>query len=75
VPDAREFTDFVHHAFGSPRKKLVNNLIHMFPALPREQLLGDLEKASVPLDARPENLSVAEFHRLYNQIGRHLAEN
>jgi 16S rRNA (adenine1518-N6/adenine1519-N6)-dimethyltransferase len=68
VPDAREFTDFVHHAFGSPRKKLINNLLHMFSGIEREQLLAELEKANVPVDARPENLSVEEFHRLYNQI-------
>ncbi len=68
VPDAREFTDFVHDAFGSRRKKIVNNLIAMFPDLSRDQIILKLEKANVPVDARPQNLSVAEFQRLYNQI-------
>ena len=68
IPDARGFTDFVHRAFGSRRKKLLNNLLSMFPGSSREQMSGNLEKANVPIDARPENLSVKEFHRLYNQI-------
>ena len=68
VPDARKFTDFIHQAFGSRRKKLVNNLVAMFPGMSRPQLTAKLEKANVPPNTRPENLSVAEFHRLYNEI-------
>jgi 16S rRNA (adenine1518-N6/adenine1519-N6)-dimethyltransferase len=68
IPDARGFTDFVHQAFGSRRKKLLNNLLAIFPGRSREEMARHLEKANVRRDARPENLSVAEFHRLYNQI-------
>ena len=71
VADARGFTDFVHSAFGSRRKKLVNNLLHMYPRIPRSTLLSDMARAGVAENARPENLSVADFERLYNQICRH----
>ena len=68
VPDAEPFTDFVHRAFGSRRKKLVNNLASMIGSTGREELLRRLEKAGVPPDARPEELSVADFLRVYNQF-------
>jgi 16S rRNA (adenine1518-N6/adenine1519-N6)-dimethyltransferase len=68
VPTAREFTDFVHHAFGSRRKKLVNNLIQILHGVSRDEIVAAMEKANVPAGARPENLSVGEFLRLYNQI-------
>ena len=61
-------TDFAHQAFGSRRKKLLNNLLAMFPSHSRQQMTRILEKANVPPDARPENLAVTEFHRLYNEI-------
>ena len=47
VADARPFTDFVHHAFGSRRKKLVNNLLGMFGALGREEILARMKQAGV----------------------------
>ncbi|HLH31217.1 MAG TPA: 16S rRNA (adenine(1518)-N(6)/adenine(1519)-N(6))-dimethyltransferase RsmA [Terriglobia bacterium] len=68
VPDAKPFTDFVHHAFGSRRKKLVNNLLSMFGSLGREEVLHRLANAGISVDARPEQLSVAEFLRVYNQF-------
>jgi 16S rRNA (adenine1518-N6/adenine1519-N6)-dimethyltransferase len=71
VADADDFTDFVHRAFASRRKKLANNLGRMYPEKSRGQLLQTLSDVSVPPDARPENLSVEEFLRLYNQICRH----
>jgi 16S rRNA (adenine1518-N6/adenine1519-N6)-dimethyltransferase len=71
MPDARGFTDFVQHTFASRRKKLINNLVHMFPAQPRNQLIERIRAARIPENARPENLSVEDFHRLYNQICRH----
>jgi 16S rRNA (adenine1518-N6/adenine1519-N6)-dimethyltransferase len=68
VPDARPFTDFVHQAFGARRKKLVNNLTGIFASFGREELLLRLQKAGVSADARPEELSVAEFLRVYNRL-------
>jgi 16S rRNA (adenine1518-N6/adenine1519-N6)-dimethyltransferase len=68
VPDAKPFTDFVHQAFGSRRKKLVNNLLSMFGSLEREEVLRRMHDAGVSGDARPEELSVAEFLRVYNRL-------
>ena len=55
-------------AFGSRRKKLVNNLMSMFGSLEREEVLRRMRDAGISVDARPEELSVAEFLRVYNQL-------
>src|SRR5262249_41123244 len=68
VPNAPQFTDFVHHAFASRRKKLANNLMGMFVALGRNEIVSRLKRAGIDADARPEELSVAEFLRVYNQF-------
>ena len=68
VPGARPFTDFVHQAFSSRRKKLANNLLHMFPALGRDEVLHRIGKAGIDAGTRPETLSVEEFLRVYNQF-------
>ena len=68
VPDARQFTDFVHHAFGSRRKKLVNNLTGMFGSLTRDQIHKSIVDAGIPENARPEDLSVSDFLRVYNLL-------
>jgi 16S rRNA (adenine1518-N6/adenine1519-N6)-dimethyltransferase len=67
VLDAKPFTDFVQRAFGSRRKKLVNNLLAMFD-LPREEVLRRLQNSGISADARPEELSVSEFLRVYNHL-------
>ena len=68
VADARPFTDFVHLAFGSRRKKLVNNLLGIFGSLDREEILARMKQADVNIDARPEELSVEQFLRVYNRL-------
>ena len=68
VTEAREFTDFVHQTFSSRRKKLVNNLLHLFPGVRREEVLHRMESAGIGMNARPQELSVAEFLRVYNQF-------
>jgi 16S rRNA (adenine1518-N6/adenine1519-N6)-dimethyltransferase len=68
VRDARPFTDFVQLAFGSRRKKLVNNLLSMYGPLGREEILLRLKKAGVNIDARPEELAVDQFLRVYNHL-------
>jgi 16S rRNA (adenine1518-N6/adenine1519-N6)-dimethyltransferase len=70
VPDAREFTDFVHHAFGSRRKKLVNNLAGMIGSLSRDDIQKRITEAGIPDNARPEDLSVSDFLRVYNLLRR-----
>ena len=66
------FTDFVHHAFGSRRKKLLNNLVSIFPGKTREELASTLERSGVSRDARAETLSVEQFLGVYNQIHERL---
>jgi 16S rRNA (adenine1518-N6/adenine1519-N6)-dimethyltransferase len=68
APDARAFTDFVQKAFSSRRKKLVNNLLAIFGSLGRDEVLERMSKAGIANDARPEELSVAQFWRVYNQF-------
>jgi 16S rRNA (adenine1518-N6/adenine1519-N6)-dimethyltransferase len=68
VPGDRAFTDFAQHAFASRRKKLANNLLGMFASLNRDEILRRLADAGVAANARPEELSVTEFLRVYNQF-------
>lgn len=68
VSDAGGFTDFVQRAFSSRRKKLVNNLIAILPSFSRETVIEKLEAARIDPNARPEELSVDEFLRVYNQF-------
>jgi len=68
VPEATRFTDFVHEAFSARRKTLANNLLSMFGSIGREAILDRLERAGIGANARPEELSVAEFLRVYNQF-------
>jgi len=68
VPDARDFTDFVHRAFGSRRKKLINNLVTMCPARSREEISSVLQLAGLSSDARAETLTLEQFLRVYNQL-------
>jgi 16S rRNA (adenine1518-N6/adenine1519-N6)-dimethyltransferase len=68
IAHAPEFTDFVHNAFLSRRKMLSNNLLSMFSSLGRHEILRRIEKAGIASRVRPEELSVAEFLRVYNQF-------
>ena len=67
VADFPAFTDFVHRAFSSRRKKLINNLCAMLPARSRDDIVGILRNSGIPDAARAETLSVADFLRVYNQ--------
>jgi len=68
VPDFPEFTDFVHRAFSSRRKKLLNNLAAVDPARSRETLMQALHETGIAASRRPESLSVDEFLRVYNRL-------
>jgi len=68
VPTAKDFTDFVHRAFGSRRKKLVNNLVTLYPRHSREDIAAAMYSAGITLDARAETLTVEQFLRVYNQL-------
>jgi 16S rRNA (adenine1518-N6/adenine1519-N6)-dimethyltransferase len=67
VPDAKDFTDFVHRAFSSRRKKLLNNLMAML-SRPREEIASLLENEGLSTDARAETLTLEQFLRVYNQL-------
>src|SRR5204862_3602013 len=68
VPAAPAFTDFVHQSFSSRRKTLANNLLSLFGSLGRVEVLRRMSIAGIETNARPEQLSVAEFLRVYNQF-------
>jgi 16S rRNA (adenine1518-N6/adenine1519-N6)-dimethyltransferase len=68
VRDARDFTDFVHRAFGSRRKKLANNLGVIFAGRQRDEILEALKGAGVSPDARAETLTIEQFLHVYNQL-------
>jgi len=68
VAAATAFTDFVQHAFASRRKKLANNLLGMFGSLGRDEVLRRISSVGIAVNARPEELSVPEFLRVYNQF-------
>ena len=67
VADSPAFTDFVHRAFGSRRKKLVNNLGVILPGRSKDDLTDILRRAGVSIDVRAETLTIEEFLRVYNQ--------
>ncbi len=68
LTQADAFTDFVHEAFSSRRKTLANNLRAISPTIGREQILKCLTLAGISAGARPEELTVDEFLRVYNQL-------
>jgi len=68
VPSSKDFTDFVQKAFGSRRKKLVNNLVPLCPGRSREEIVTILENEGLSRDARAETLTVEQFLRVYNQL-------
>jgi 16S rRNA (adenine1518-N6/adenine1519-N6)-dimethyltransferase len=68
VLDCPDFTDFVHKAFSSRRKKLINNLAAVFPSRSRDELLAVLDESGIPVAARAETLSVEDFLRVYNRV-------
>lgn len=68
VADNPGFTDFVHRAFGSRRKKLLNNLTSMFPERTRSDLENILRDSGIDPAARAETLSLEAFLRVYNRL-------
>lgn len=60
VADAVDFTDFVHRAFHARRKKLLNNIPDLTPAT--------LQEAGVPVNARPEELSIEDFLKVHQRL-------
>ena len=66
--DSPEFIVFVRRAFASRRKKLLNNIVPMFPGQGRTALIGILENEGIDRNARPEDLSVEAFTQLHRAL-------
>lgn len=62
-----DFFKIVKLGFAAPRKKLVNNLASG-GRFSRAELSNILQQLSIHPDARPENLSVAEWKNLSNRL-------
>lgn len=65
--DEAVFTRLVRGAFAMRRKTLLNNLVSGF-SLSREQAAAYLESSGLSLQARAEELSLADFARLSKQL-------
>ena len=65
IADEAEFLEFVKACFAQKRKTLLNNLR---PLLGHALAEAALRAASVPDDARAEQLSVAQFANLYRRV-------
>jgi 16S rRNA (adenine1518-N6/adenine1519-N6)-dimethyltransferase len=68
VASNEDFTNFVQRAFGSRRKKLVNNLVTLYPHHSRPFIIAVLESAGLRPDTRAESLTVDQLLRVYNQL-------
>ncbi|MEZ4872465.1 MAG: 16S rRNA (adenine(1518)-N(6)/adenine(1519)-N(6))-dimethyltransferase RsmA [Bdellovibrionales bacterium] len=68
--DRQRFLLFIKECFQQRRKMLTNNLSGMLKArtLSREQLEAKLEDLEVGAKARPEQLSVEQYHELFKWI-------
>lgn len=68
-PHAPEVSDevfeLIWRGFSSPRKKLVHNLSGLKP---REELLQIFDEVGISLDARPGDLHLADWAKLYQKM-------
>ncbi len=69
-PIAQKFLSFIHQCFAQKRKTLANNLKNYFAA--SDSPLGDipdlLSSALIPVGARAEELTLAQFVALYRAV-------
>jgi len=68
VPEAPAFRTFVTRAFSSRRKKLVNNLLPMYPGRSRKALEDVLRLSDIDVGARPESLTPSQFFALWTSL-------
>ena len=68
VADAPALMKFVRKAFMSRRKKLVNNLMAMYGNKNRIELTDTLTALGIDSDARPEDLSVEAYVKLFQSF-------
>lgn len=67
IEDAPGFEDFIRRAFGSKRKKLVNNLTTMYPRT-RGELEEEMRALDIDPTVRPERLSSSQFFALWEAL-------
>ena len=68
IAPASDFTDFVHRAFSSRRKKLLNNLVQIFPARSHDEIAAALVETGLSSGVRAEELSTQQFFNVYNRL-------
>ena len=66
VADENFFIKVVRASFGQRRKTLVNSLVGA--GFPRQKVLAALEVFNIPSERRAENLSIADFVNLSNEL-------
>ena len=66
VADENFFIKVVRASFGQRRKTLVNSLVGA--GFPRQKVLAALEVSNIPSERRAENLSIADFVNLSNEL-------
>ncbi len=59
------FEDFLREAFRAPRKQLLKNLSGRYP---KERLIGIFEELEIARQARPHQLSVKNYHLLFDRL-------
>lgn len=62
---SEDYLKFIRLAFTQPRKTLINNLLLRFD---RESMLAALESSQLLPTARPQELTLAEWERLYKRL-------
>ncbi len=65
VEDEKSFLEFIATCFGQKRKTLRNNLLEI---MPDEQIQAALAESGIRSDARAEQLSLAQFAKLYDWL-------
>ncbi|MBP3634558.1 MAG: 16S rRNA (adenine(1518)-N(6)/adenine(1519)-N(6))-dimethyltransferase RsmA [Oscillospiraceae bacterium] len=73
IGDEKLFFRVVRASFANRRKTLVNGLMSAFGQLGKESLLGCITACGLPENVRGENLSIAQFAALADEIGKLLA--
>jgi 16S rRNA (adenine1518-N6/adenine1519-N6)-dimethyltransferase len=64
---ARKFLSLVQAGFSSKRKMLANALSHA-QKLPKDKVTALLVKSRIPITARAQELSLADWYRLYKRL-------
>lgn len=67
ISNFEKFKNFVHLAFAMRRKTLINNLKQAFN---KEKIINSLNKFHYSENVRPEEISVENFIKLFNELNK-----